>query len=76
MDIPNINISLKCLFCKSVLTAEEGSGFQSGDLIECNECHEMNDYDSVLEVAKEDGVERMKQEVNKSIKSQFKDFLK
>lgn len=76
MNIPDISISLKCLFCKSALSAEEGSEFQSGDMIECNECHEMNDYDSVLEVAKEEGMESMKKEVTKQIKSQFKNFFK
>ena len=63
MDIPDIKISLKCLFCKSDIMAEEGKQYQSGDMIECRECHEMNDYDSLMEVAKEVGLEKMKHEV-------------
>jgi hypothetical protein len=76
MDIPEIRISLKCLFCKSDLMAEEGKEYNSGDMIECLECHEMNDYDSLMEVAKEEGLERMKSEVNRAIKNKFKNLFK
>jgi len=49
----NFTIEVLCLFCHSTLTADEDMEFESGDLIKCNSCGEMNDYDSVVEVAKE-----------------------
>ena len=76
MDIPEIRISLKCLFCKSDLMVEEGKDYMSGDMVECSECHELNDYDSLMEVAKEEGMEKMKVEVNKVLKNEFKDLFK
>ena len=56
--------------------AEEGKEYQSGDMKECRECHEINDYDSLMEVAKEVGLERMKKEVDKALKNEFKKLFK
>lgn len=56
--------------------AEEGKEYHSEDMIECFECHELNDYDSLMEVAKEEGLEKMKAEVNKTIKNEFKNLFK
>ena len=44
MDIPEIRINLRCFFCKSDLKGEDGKEYCSGDMIECSECHELNDY--------------------------------
>ena len=76
MDIPDIRITLRCLFCKSDLTAEEGKFYQSGDMIECQKCSELNDYDSVMEVVKEEGMEKLKDEVNIALKDKFKNLFK
>ena len=56
--------------------AEEGKEYSSGDMIECTECHEMNDYESVMEIAKEEGLEAMKLEVNKALKNEFGKLFK
>lgn len=34
----------------------ESQKYQSGDMFKCSECGELNDYDSVLVVAKEQGI--------------------
>lgn len=65
-------ISLKCLFCGSILQGPEDAKFQSGDLIKCSNCGEENDYDSLLEVAKEEGIEMVKKQVSDIFKKSFK----
>jgi hypothetical protein len=72
MNIDPINVQLKCLFCDSVLTGKEGASFDSGDLIPCAQCGEGNDYDSVLEVAKQKGVSAMKKKLIAELKKGFK----
>jgi len=61
-------ITALCLFCHAPLEAEEDKEFQSGDMIKCNACSELNDYDSVVEVAKEKGTEKVKNEVEAELK--------
>lgn len=53
-------IELKCLYCDFALMGEENKEFQSGDLIICSCCNKGNDYDSLLEVAMEDGIKLIK----------------
>lgn len=69
-------ITALCLFCQAPLVTDEEAEFKSGDLIECKSCGEQNDYDSVLEIAKEKGLEKVKTqfdaELEKSIKKIFK----
>jgi hypothetical protein len=45
-------------------------------LIECTACGEHNDYDSLLQVAKEKGVEHIKKAVEEHIRHEFKDLFK
>lgn len=72
----NFTIDAVCLFCNATLTAEEDNKFQLGDLIKCNTCGEMNDYDSVIEVAKEKGINKVKTQVEEEIKKSFKGLFK
>lgn len=72
MEIQSFTISLKCLFCGSALQGPEGAEYQSGDLIKCRHCGEENDYDSVLEVAKEEGLEQVKRTAQDQLKKLFK----
>lgn len=76
MEDKSFEISLKCLFCDSPLKADSEKEFDSGDMIECLECHELNDYDSVKEIAIEYGTEQAaeyaKKELEKSLKKLFK----
>lgn len=70
------SITVRCLFCKAPLQAEESAEFSSGDMIKCDSCGELNDYDSVVDVAKEEAMERVKANVESEIKDIFKDTLK
>ncbi|UXD87212.1 hypothetical protein [Thalassolituus hydrocarboniclasticus] len=70
------SIEVKCLFCDATLKTGEGLEHQSGDMIKCSECGELNDYDSVLEVAKEQGIELIKNELEKDLKSKLKNLFK
>jgi len=68
MDIEPFTINLTCLFCDSVLTGDENAEYESGDMIKCEACGETNDYDSVLEVAREKGIAEMEKKVEKGRK--------
>jgi DNA-directed RNA polymerase subunit RPC12/RpoP len=76
MDIPKLTVNLKCLFCSSTLEGPEDAEYHSGDLIKCTKCGEDNDYDSVLEVAKEEGMEKMKGAVQDQLEKDFKGLFK
>jgi hypothetical protein len=72
MSIENFNVPLTCLFCGGVLEAQHDSKFESGDLIPCGHCNEGNDYDSVIEVAKEKGVTQVKEAFQATLGNIFK----
>lgn len=76
MDIPSFEVELVCLFCGSTLKGPVDAQYTSGDLIECHECHEHNDYDSVFEVAKEKGIEQVKEIAQEQLQNEFKDLFK
>jgi hypothetical protein len=69
-------IIILCLFCQKPLQAEEGVNFDSGDMIKCESCGELNDYDSLIEVAKEKGVEKVKSQVEAELKKSLKGLFK
>jgi len=69
-------ITALCLFCQTPLQAEEGASFESGDMIKCASCGESNDYDSVIEVAKEKGIEKVKSQVEAELKKSLKGLFK
>lgn len=72
----NYTITVTCLFCEAALKREKEKEFKSGDLIKCSECGEMNDYDAVLDIAKEKGIKVVKDEFEKEIKAKFKWLFK
>lgn len=76
MKISDIPITLRCLFCQSPLEAPEETEFSPGDLITCNRCGEENEFASVLEVAKEEGIDEMTKEVKKQLEREFKGLFK
>lgn len=71
-----ISIDLKCLFCGSVMTGPTDNTFQSGDLIKCQQCGEDNDFDSLIEVAKEEGIDQVKEQLNATIKKKLGGLFK
>tara|TARA_R110001583_G_scaffold173287_1_gene327165 strand:- start:13490 stop:13627 length:138 start_codon:yes stop_codon:yes gene_type:complete len=45
-------------------------------MFKCPECGELNDYDSVLDVAKEKYIKLVKDKIEKELKSTFKNIFK
>lgn len=76
MKIQDKQITLRCLFCQLPLEAPGDAEFSSGDLITCNQCGEDNDFTSVLEVAKEEGISEISKEVEKQLEKEFKNLFK
>lgn len=76
MEDKEFHITLKCLFCGCDLQGDTGKEFQSGDMLKCQECGELNDYDSLSEVAIEEGkasvADYAKNEATKMLKGIFK----
>ena len=78
MEIEPIHVALRCLFCDAAFTDKdvEKKEPESGDLITCAVCGQGNDYDSVLEVAKEKGAAEMKEILKKKFAEEFKKLFK
>ena len=76
MEDKEFHITLKCLFCGCDLKGDTEKKYQSGDMLKCQECGELNDYDSLMEVAAEEGkasaVDSAKEEIAKMLKGIFK----
>ncbi len=71
-----IDITVVCLFCQAPLQVEKGIEFKSGDLMKCGTCGERNDYDSVIEVAKEEGIRTVTKQVKDDLAKTFKNLFK
>ena len=69
-------ITVLCLFCQASLQAGENTEFSSGDMIKCDSCGELNDYDSVIEAVKEKGVEIVKSQVEAELEKTMKKLFK
>lgn len=69
-------ITALCLFCQAALQVDENAEFNSGDMIKCDSCGELNDYDSVIEVAKEKGIEKVKSQVEAELEKTMKKLFK
>ena len=76
MDIPDMRIEICCLFCEAVLMVDKERQYNSGDLLKCTECGELNDYDSLLAVAGEKGIELVKKMAERQLQDQFKNLFK
>ena len=63
----DMTVTLRCLFCRSPLRGSGDITYASGDLIKCKECEEENDFDSVLAVAKEEGLGQVKEAIEKEL---------
>ena len=72
----DFKITALCLFCHAELQADENEEFNSGDMIKCDSCGELNDYDSVIEVAKEKGIEKVKAQVEDELEKTMKKLFK
>jgi Mg2+ and Co2+ transporter CorA len=71
MDDLNYTIQLKCLFCDSVLEGDSKKELSSGDMVKCQNCNELNDYDALIDVAHDEGLTLVKNELNDQMKKIF-----
>ena len=64
------------MFCDCPLEGETDAEFKSGDLLKCQKCGELNDYDALIDVASDEGKELAtdyaKSEIEKMLKKAFK----
>jgi len=69
-------IKLYCLFCKSEQFELLGEDYQPtfGEMVKCANCGRLNDYTSMFQVAKEEGMQIIQKEVEKIIKDTSKKF--
>ena len=72
----NYTINLKFFFCDSSLKGPEEQEYRSGDMIRCSECGELNDYDSLLDVAKEEAVSVVTKDTQKELDRTIKKLFK
>ena len=76
MKDKSFTVELKCLFCDCPLEGDTEKEYVSGDMLECQNCHELNDYDALIDVAAEDGKELVadyaQKEIEKMLKKAFK----
>ncbi len=70
----DFTISLVCLFCNTKLRNDRTKEYKSGSLVCCHNCEAENDYDSLIEIAKNKGIEIAKTNVENEIKNIFKKF--
>ncbi len=72
----SFTIGLKCFFCDCILEGDSEKDFSSGDMLRCQHCHELNDYDVLIDIAAKKGKEiiadHAQQEIEKILKKAFK----
>jgi len=67
----NYELAVKCLFCSENVKGDTSKEYKSGDLIKCLNCGELNDYDSLMEVTKEESLKVIKDELLAKLSKQF-----
>lgn len=76
MEKKSYTIELKCLFCGSILKGDAEKEYSSGDMLKCQNCKELNDFDSLISVVEEEGASHAanyaKNEILKILKKGFK----
>lgn len=73
---PDFYISLVCLFCDSPMNKDLRTKLSAGDQFECESCGESNDLNSVLDAAKEKGMEKAKADAIMQLKAHIPDMFK
>ena len=66
-------IQARCFFCFSTdfILPHDDYEMQSGEMIQCSNCGRLNDYDSLMRVAKHKGEEWAEEIAQKMIKNAF-----
>ena len=69
-------IKMYCFFCKSEQFELPDESYQpsNGEMIKCANCGKLNDYTSMLEVAKEKAMQIATEEAEKMVKEFSKKF--
>ena len=67
-------IKLYCLFCKSEQfeLPEKGCQPNVGEMVKCANCGRLNDYTSMLKIAKEKAIQMIEDETEKIIKKELR----
>ncbi|MEZ8547362.1 MULTISPECIES: hypothetical protein [Vibrio] len=76
MKDKSFTVELKCLFCDCVLEGDTDIEYSSGDMLECQNCHEFNDYDALIDVAIEEGESLVAEYANKEIEKTLGNLFK
>ncbi|MDR0339466.1 MAG: hypothetical protein LBH65_04220 [Desulfovibrio sp.] len=60
----------RCVFCQSTdfVVPHEGYKLEHGEMVTCASCGRENDYSSLYEVTKEEGIEAVKDAVHDMLK--------
>jgi hypothetical protein len=76
MKDKSFTVNLKCLFCDCPLEGDAEKEYSSGDMLKCQNCEELNDYDALIDVAADEGksvvADYAKDEISKMLKKAFK----
>ena len=76
MEDKLFTISLKCLFCDCPLEGDIDKEYSSGDMLKCQNCEELNDYDALMDVAADEGetlvTDYVDSEIEKMLTKHFK----
>ena len=76
MKDKTFTVNLKCLFCDCPLEGDTEKEYSSGDMLKCQNCEKLNDYDALIDVAIDEGkasvVDYAKDEISKMLKKTFK----
>lgn len=72
----NFTVELQCLFCDCPLEGSTEGEYVSGDMLKCQNCHELNDYDALIDVAAEEGKALVADYAQKELEKMLKRHLK
>lgn len=76
MENKIFEMELKCLFCDCILEGDQEKEYASGDLLKCQECGELNDYDSLVEIAIDEGQAKVAEYAHEEIQKMLKNIFK
>ena len=76
MEDKKFLIILKCLFCDCKLEGDAEEESKSGDLLKCQECNELNEYDALIDIAFNEGKELALDDAKSEIEKRFKKVFK
>lgn len=74
----SVKITMKCIFCKSTQFDVPYEGYEpkSGEQIKCANCGQSNDYDSLVKLARNEGVEIARDFAENELKKMLKRVFK